>query len=78
MSDVRYKISYGDNSVSFSAPMANSNEELARVLVDIADGLKAPSKKVIAECDNCFKFILEGDEVNIIEEETLCNDCWNK
>jgi len=59
---VRYRISYGQNSISFGAPMANNDKELADILEDLIAGLRADSKKVIGECNKCNAFILEDEE----------------
>ena len=72
---VRYKITYGEEELSFSAPKADTNEELAYILMKIAEALKAPTKKVVGECKSCYKFILEDEEFEIIEDKRYCKSC---
>lgn len=38
----RYRLQYGEHEISFSAPMAETREQLAEILEDIVGMLKAP------------------------------------
>ena len=45
LKNVRYNITYGGNSISFGATMANNDAELAGILEGLVNGLRADSKK---------------------------------
>ena len=60
-SNVRYNISYGDSNLSFGAPLAKTNEELADILEDIVNMLRSNSKSVVGECISCNSFIYENE-----------------
>ncbi len=61
VSDVRYRLNFGDSMLEFSAPEAKTREELGALLESVAAGLTAEGREVVGECDNCLTFILEGE-----------------
>ena len=61
-SNVRFTLKYGDESLSFSAPMPKDRKQLATTLEQVASSLKADSKRVVGECDTCFNFIFEFED----------------
>jgi len=60
-SNVRFKLTYGAESLEFSAPSPDTNEELASTLEEVAVGLRSPAKLVVGECEKCWGFILENE-----------------
>ena len=67
LKETRYVLSYGDKKLSFGASLAETNSELADILENVCRMLRAKSKEVIGECDNCNEFLFKG-EIHICEK----------
>jgi len=62
--NVRYRLTFGDGILEFSAPYAKDRNALGELLEGVAKGLQDEGEKVVGECPDCMTFILE-DEAHV-------------
>lgn len=57
---IRYRLTFGSGSLSFSAKQTDDLNELGEILREIADALQGEKKRIIGEC-TCGAFLVEGE-----------------
>ena len=61
--NIRFNFSYGDITMGFGAPMPKNDDELADIIEEFANSIRAQkdAKKVVGECEECHEWIFEGE-----------------